>query len=156
MGHPGHEESTQHPLPRTRQTIVHLLERHRRFQSVQKPPRLDSASLHLSLSSLSTTQTLPPPHLPTPAHCTYAGDDYSPPCLTALPPVFFFLYPLETDPTDSSRNTRLLLKPFSLPDYSAWNQLILSLPGKKPAGGILVENSILGSFQENMQLRNQF
>lgn len=44
--------------------------------------------LSISLSSLFDHPDTAAAHLPTLAHHTYAGDDYSPPCLRALPPVF--------------------------------------------------------------------
>lgn len=48
------------------------------------------------------------------------------------------------------------VKLFSLVDYSTRNQLISSLPCKMPAGGISLETSILGFFQENTQPESSF
>lgn len=94
-------------------------------------------------------------HLPSQAHHTYAGDDYSPPRLKALPPVcvffFFSIHRRQILLIDQGRQGLCSVKLFSLVDYSTWNQLISSLPCKMPAGGISLETSILGFFQEEMQ-----
>lgn len=118
----------------------------------------------ISLSSMFDHPDTAAAHLPSSAHHTYAGDDYSPPCLMALPAVcmcvcvifFFSIHRRQILLIVRGRQGLCSVKLFSLVDYSTWNQLISSLPCKMPAGGISLETSILGFFQENTQPKFTF
>lgn len=109
----------------------------------------------------STTQTLLPPSSPLLLITHMQGMiivlSVSWPCLQCLFFIFFLsIHRRQILLIVQGRQGLCSVKLFSLVDYSTWNQLISSLPCKMPAGGISLETSILGFFQENTQPKFSF
>lgn len=158
-GPPWPQGNSQHPLPRTPQTIVHLLQRHWRFYFSELPLSF-GFSLPVSPFPLcSTTQTLLPPISPllliTHMQVVIIVSLVSWPCLQCLF-IFLIIHQRQILLIVQGGKGLCSVKLFSLVDYSTSNQLISSLPCKMPTGGILLETSILGFFQENTQPKFNF